>query len=126
MVREELVRVFFFIMGTACLLLGAIGVFIPLLPTTPFLLLSAALYLRSSTRMHRWLFENRFFGEYLRNYRDGRGIPMKTKLFTVALLWVTISYSLTFVVVPWAVRLILVAIAVAVSVHIVLIPTLRK
>ncbi len=51
---------------------------------------------------------------------------MKTKLFTVALLWVTISYSLTFVVVPWAVRLILVAIAVAVSVHIVLIPTLRK
>ncbi len=76
--------------------------------------------------MHRWLFENRFFGEYLRNYRDGRGIPMKTKLFTVALLWVTISYSLTFVVVPWAVRLILVAIAVAVSVHIVLIPTLRK
>jgi hypothetical protein len=126
MKREDLVRVFYFSAGTVCLILGAIGVFIPILPTTPFLLLSAAFYLRSSARMYRWLFENRFFGEYLRNYRDGKGIPLSMKLFTVAMLWVTISYSTFFIVTHWAMRLILVVIAVAVSAHIFLIPTLRK
>lgn len=124
--REDLLRVIFFSAGTICLVLGAIGVFIPLLPTTPFLLLSATFYLRSSERMYRWLFENRYFGEYLRNYKDGRGIPLRTKLFAVAMLWAAISYSILYIATHWVVRLILAVIAVAVTTHILLIPTLRK
>jgi uncharacterized membrane protein YbaN (DUF454 family) len=123
MARESFMRVLFFAAGTICLLLGSIGVFIPVLPTTPFLLLSAACYLRSSTRMYRWLFDNRFFGEYLSNYRDGKGLPMKVKIFTLAMLWVTISYSALFFGVSWIVQLILFIVAIAVSVHLILLPT---
>jgi uncharacterized membrane protein YbaN (DUF454 family) len=76
--------------------------------------------------MHRWLFDNRYFGEYLRNYRDGKGLPLNTKIFTLTLLWVTICYSMLFIVVLWTVQLILSIIAIAVSVHIILLPTLKK
>jgi uncharacterized membrane protein YbaN (DUF454 family) len=124
--RNVLVRAFFFAAGTVCLVLGAIGVLVPILPTTPFLLLSAAFYLRSSERMYRWLFENRYFGEYFRNYRDGRGIPLATKFVAIALLWLTISYSMLFMTNHWLVRVILSGIAVAVSAHIILVPTLKK
>lgn len=76
--------------------------------------------------MHGWLFNNRFFGEYLSNYRDGKGLSMKAKIFTITLLWVTISYAALFIVDLWTVQLILLIIAIAVSVHIILIPTLKK
>jgi uncharacterized membrane protein YbaN (DUF454 family) len=76
--------------------------------------------------MHRWLFDNRYFGEYFRNYRDGKGLPLNTKIFILTLLWVTICYSMLFIVVLWTVQLILSIIAIAVSVHIILLPTLKK
>ena len=123
MTREGFMRVLFFVAGTICLFIGFIGVFIPVLPTTPFLLLSAACYLRSSTRMYRWLYSNRFFGEYLSNYREGRGLPMKAKIFTLAILWMTISYSTFFIVDLWILQLILFVIAIVVSVHLLLLPT---
>jgi uncharacterized membrane protein YbaN (DUF454 family) len=126
MVHRGLARVVYFAAATVCLILGAVGVFIPVLPTTPFLLLAAALYLRSSERMHAWMFENRFFGEYLRNYRDGKGIPLGSKLVTIAALWATIAYSALFVSTHWAMSLALIVIAVAVTIHLLLIPTLRK
>src|SRR4030043_2259032 len=80
--------------GTLSTGLGIIGIFTPILPTTPFLLLAAACYLRSSPRFHRWLMNNRIFGSYIRNYTEGRGIPIKVKLFTIALLWATIGLSI--------------------------------
>lgn len=124
--QNVLLRAVFFAAGTVCLALAAVGIFLPLLPTTPFLLLSAAFYLRSSERMHTWLYENRYFGEYLRNYRDGKGIPMNTKLLAVAILWPTISYSILFISTHWAVSVLLAVVAVAVSVHLFTIPTLKK
>ncbi|HIH88153.1 TPA: DUF454 domain-containing protein [Candidatus Bathyarchaeota archaeon] len=123
--RGRLFRVVFFAAGTVCLILGAVGVFIPVLPTTPFLLLAAALYLRSSERMYRWMFENRYFGEYLRNYRDGRGIPLGSKLLTLSILWASIAYSILYVSKHWAMSLALAFIAIAVTVHLALIPTHR-
>ena len=119
-------RAVFFLAGTVCLFLAAVGVFLPILPTTPFLLLSAAFYLRSSERMHAWLYENKYFGEYLRNYRDGRGIPLATKLVVAAMLWTAISYSILFISTHWAVSILLAMIAVAVSIHILQIPTLEN
>ena len=99
--------------------LGVVGVFVPLLPTTPFLLLAAACFARSSERFYRWLLGNRWFGAYVRNYREGRGVPAKVKIFSIALLWIAISSSAAFVVSNLVVRIVLVVIAVGVTVHIV-------
>jgi uncharacterized membrane protein YbaN (DUF454 family) len=101
--------------------LGVVGAFLPLLPTTPFLLLAAACFARSSERFYRWLLGNRWFGAYVRDYREGRGIRAKVKIFTVALLWVVILSSAAFAVSNVVVRIILLVIAAGVTVHIVLI-----
>ena len=92
--------------------LGVAGVFLPLLPTTPFLLLAAACFARSSERFYRWLLGNRWFGAYVRNYREGRGVPARVKVFSIALLWVAILLSAVFVVSNLVVRVVLLAIAV--------------
>jgi uncharacterized membrane protein YbaN (DUF454 family) len=105
---------------------GVVGIFIPLLPTTPFLLLAAACFARSSERFYRWLINNKWFGPYVRGYREGRGIPAKVKIFSVALLWVVILSSAAFVVSNLVVRIILVVIAVGVTVHIVSIRPVKR
>jgi uncharacterized membrane protein YbaN (DUF454 family) len=104
-------------LGTLCLAIGIVGIFTPILPTTPFLLLAAFCYLRSSARFHRWLLHNRVFGSYIRNYTEGRGIPLKVKLFTITLLWVTIGISI-WLVSNMIVTAILLVVAVGVSLHI--------
>jgi uncharacterized membrane protein YbaN (DUF454 family) len=104
-------------LGTLCLAIGIVGIFTPILPTTPFLLLAAFCYLRSSARFYRWLMNNRVFGGYIRSYTEGRGIPLKVKLFTITLLWVTIGISI-WLVSNMIVTAILLVVAVGVSLHI--------
>ena len=111
--------------GTVCVGLGVLGIFLPLLPTTPFLLLAAACYARSSKRFYRWLLNNRWFGNYLTDYREKKGIPFKVKLLSISLLWITILFSAAFVVEILWVRIILVLIASLVTTHILRIRTLR-
>ena len=113
-------RYLFLILGTIFLGIGIVGIFTPVLPTTPFLLLAAACYLRSSQRFHRWLMNNRVFGSYIRNYTEGRGIPLGVKLFTIALLWVTIGISI-WAVDKLVVTIVLLIVAVSVTLHIALI-----
>lgn len=112
--------------GTICVGLGALGIFLPLLPTTPFLLLAAACYIRSSEKFYRWLIANRWFGSYIRNYREGRGVPRSTKVIAIGLLWITIGYSALFVVGSLFFRAILILIAVGVTTHLVLLKTYRR
>jgi len=112
--------------GTICLGLGTAGVFLPILPTTPFLLLSAACYYKGSERMHRWLLNNKLLGNHIRNYREGKGISPKSKILTLFLLWTTICYSTFFLVNILMVQIILFAIAIAVTVHVTTLPTFRK
>jgi uncharacterized membrane protein YbaN (DUF454 family) len=107
--------------GTLSTGLGIIGIFIPILPTTPFLLLAAACYMRSSERFYRWLTNNRVFGAYVRNYIEGRGMPVRIKIFTILLLWLTIGLSITLAVQDLVIRIILICIAVGVTVHVALI-----
>jgi uncharacterized membrane protein YbaN (DUF454 family) len=107
--------------GTLCAGLGIIGIFVPILPTTPFLLLAAACYMRSSERFYRWLTNNRVFGAYVRNYIEGRGMPLRIKVFTILLLWLAIGLTVTFAVQSLVIRIILISIAVGVTVHIALI-----
>jgi uncharacterized membrane protein YbaN (DUF454 family) len=125
--KQRTLRALLMVAGTISLVLGAIGIFLPILPTTPFLLLAAACYLRSSTRMHKWLLDNRWFGEYIKNYQAGRGIPMKTKLVALTVLWATILYSTFFVVNEILVaQVVLVVVAVGVTAHLVRLPNLKK
>lgn len=112
--------------GTLSTGLGIIGVFVPILPTTPFLLLAAACYMRSSERFYRWLIENRVFGVYVRNYTEGRGMPAKIKVFTILLLWLSIGLTIAFAVQDTAVRIVLVCVAIGVTAHIVLIRKRRR
>jgi len=124
---QKVVRALFFVAGSVSLALGSIGIVLPVLPTTPFLLLALACYCRSSKRMTKWVLTNKYFGSYIRRYKEGKGIPIKTKILALAALWITISYSAFFIVNSWwIVQLILFAIAIAVSVHIIRLSTYRE
>ena len=79
--------------GSLCIVLAVLGVFLPLLPTTPFLLLASACYVRSSERLHGWLMGNRLLGGYIRNFQERRGVPFRAKVATVVLLWLPLLYS---------------------------------
>ena len=118
-------KVLFITLGTFFVGIAIVGIIIPILPTTPFLLLSAALYARSSKRFYDWLLSNRLFGKYIKNYREGRGIPVYLKIIVITLLWITISISIVFAVELLAVRALLVVIASGVSIHILKIKTSR-
>jgi uncharacterized membrane protein YbaN (DUF454 family) len=107
--------------GTLSTGLGIIGIFVPILPTTPFLLLAAACYMRSSERFYRWLVSNRIFGTYVTNYIEGRGMPIKLKIFIIFLLWLTIGLSTTFAVQNTVIRAVLICVAIGVTIHICLI-----
>ena len=130
---NKIVKILLIVAGTISLALGAIGIVLPVLPTTPFLLLATACYYRSSKRMHRWLLNNKWFGEYIRNYKEGKGLPLKTKITALTMLWVTIGVSTVFMlnrflpeqlVLPM--QLIMIAVAIAVSAHILKLPTFKK
>ncbi len=103
-----------------------LGMLLPVLPTTPFLLLAAICYARSSERFYRRLITNRWCGEYIRNYREGRGIPLKQKVLTILLLWLVIGSTVWSTISQWWIRLILFGIAVGVTVHLVRIKTYKS
>jgi uncharacterized protein len=118
-------RMLLIISGFLAVGFGFAGVFLPVLPTTPFLLLAAYCFARSSDRFYSWLISNRICGEYIRNYRAGRGMTLPHKIFVLALLWSLISYSAFLAVkLPW-VRILLIIIAAGVTIHILMIRTYR-
>jgi len=124
--RGTWIRILLVIAGTFFVVLGIVGIFVPVLPTTPFLLLAAVCYARSSQRFYGWLLNNKWFGNYIRNYLQRKGIPLKVKVLTIALLWITIGTSVAFAVDVFVLRLILVLIAIGVSIHILSIRTLKQ
>ncbi len=119
-------RILFIVAGTICLGLGALGIILPLLPTTPFLLLTAACYMRGSDRMYQWLLNNKWFGKYIRNYREGKGIPLRGKISALVLLWTTISFTAIFIINIDVIRVTLFLIAAIVSIYLIRLPTLEK
>ncbi len=125
-VPSRLVKAVLILVGTLFVGLGVLGIFLPLLPTTPFLLLAAACYAKSSKRFYDWLLSNKWFGNYIKNYREKKGIPSRVKIGALSLLWVTILASGLLATDNLFVRVILILIAVGVTVHILSIRTLRK
>ncbi len=118
-------RTLLIIAGTLCVILALLGILFPVLPTTPFLLLAAVCYGRSSQKFYHWLLNNALFGSYIRNYREGRGIPLKQKVISIALLWLSIGYAAWQVVPQWWLKVMLVGIAAAVTTHLVRAKTYR-
>jgi uncharacterized membrane protein YbaN (DUF454 family) len=112
-------------LGTVCVGLGVLGMFLPLMPTTVFLLLAAYCYSHSSERFHGWLLNNRWCGDYLRNYKSGRGISMRQKISTISILWASIGFSIWYVEDSFWLTLLLAAVAIGVSVHIAWLKTYR-
>jgi uncharacterized membrane protein YbaN (DUF454 family) len=122
---DRLLRRLLVFLGTLFVGLGILGMFLPILPTTPFLLLAAACYARGSKRFYHWLLSNRWFGSYIRDYKERKSIPLKLKIFTVSLLWITIILSTIFATNVTYIRIILIVIALCVTVHILSLRTLR-
>ena len=83
-------------LGTLSLALGILGIFLPLLPTTPFLLLTAALYFKSSPRLYNWLLNQKHLGPYIRNFRENKAIPLRAKIISISLMWITMLYCVFF------------------------------
>lgn len=111
--------------GSLSLILGTIGIILPVLPTTPFLLLSAYCYTKSSKRLYEWLIHHEIFGLYIYNYITYRAVSLRTKVFAITLLWVTLGISAFLVATP-IMTLGLGIIGLAVTAHLMLLKTLSK
>lgn len=113
------------LIGALAVVLAVLGVFLPLLPTTPFLLLASACFLRGSPRLHRWLHENPVFGRHLADFESGRGVSPRVKATALALLWTSLAFSAWAAPLAWVAWLLL-ALGVAVSGYLLLrLPTRR-
>ncbi|MDQ6958638.1 MAG: YbaN family protein [Mariprofundaceae bacterium] len=118
-------RMVLVVLGSLFVVLGIIGIALPLVPTTPFLLLAAVCYAKSSEKCYNWLFNHKWFGEYLRNYRDGKGIQLKVKVTMLIFLWLTMSLSAGFIIdIQW-VQIMLIGIATAVTAQMCYLPTFK-
>lgn len=123
---NKMVNIILTVLGLVSLGLGILGIFLPVLPTTPLLLLAAALFLRGNRRLYDWLLNHPKLGPYITNFMKYKAIPLKIKVIAVTALWLTLLYCAIFVAEHWAFRLFFIAIAVCVTIHILSYKTLRK
>ena len=113
------------ILGSLCLALGVIGIFLPLLPTTPFLLLSAALYVRSSEKLYQWLIHQKYLGDYIRNFREHKAIPLHAKIISISMIWITLIYCAITVSEEIWVKALFLILATSITWHILTYKTLK-
>lgn len=124
---RSLMKIFLIIVGCISLALGVTGMFLPMLPTTPFLLLSAAVWVKASPELYQWLLNHKVFGEYIRNFREHRAIPLRVKIISVSTVWLTIGYCIFAVVDKWWwAQVLMTLLAIGISWHILSFKTLKK
>jgi uncharacterized membrane protein YbaN (DUF454 family) len=124
--HKRMKRQLYIILASIFVGLGTIGIFLPLVPTTPFLLLATYFYMNSSQKRLRWLLRNRLLGPYIRSYLSKEGIPLQLKIRTLILLWATILYATFFATDKLYVQIMLIIIAISVSTHLILKKTRKK
>lgn len=113
------------LLGLISLGLGILGAFLPVLPTTPLLLLSAVLFLRGNRRLYDWLMNHPRLGVYISNFMKHKAIPLRVKVVAVSMLWITLLYCAIWVAGHWAFRLFFILIAIGVTIHILSYKTLK-
>ena len=116
----------YFGVGAVSVVFGVIGIFVPLWPTTCFLLLAGWAFARSSTRAERWLHENRLFGKYLKDYRENGVISHRVRGTTVAIMWLFMGASAVFLRSTLWVPGLLVVIGISVTVHLYSLPAAEE
>ena len=124
-IQNSLLRSFVFGFGWFSVVLGVIGIFLPVMPTTPFLLLAAACFLRTSPKFYQWLVKHPKLGRFIVYYLDGKGMPVRAKIYILILLWFSICFTSFVVLDHPIVRIVLPTIGVLVSVYILRQPTLE-
>jgi uncharacterized membrane protein YbaN (DUF454 family) len=115
---SKLKKVFLIVLGSIFLALGILGIFLPLLPTTPFLLLTTACYAKSSEKLLRKVVSNRLTGKYIIDYQQNKGIRKSIKIYVLTLLWTTITLSIIFFADALWAKILLGCVAVGVTIHI--------
>jgi uncharacterized protein len=116
-------RYLYFISGVLLVAIGIIGIFLPILPTTIFLILASACFIKSSQKANEWLRNHKILGMYIKNYQDKSGLTLKSKIFNITFLWIMISVSAIFFTELWYIRFLLLAIAIGVTIHLLMIKT---
>jgi uncharacterized protein len=122
--RSRTAKTLYIALGGVSLALGVIGIFLPILPTTVFLLISAWSWARSSERFYKWLINNKLLGSYISNYKDEKGVTQRQRVLTLALLWIGIGYTAVFIVSKLWLTLLLFGIAITVTIHMLMLKTL--
>ena len=112
--------------GFILVIIGVIGIFLPILPTTIFLILASACFIRSSPQANEWLRNHKILGMYIKNYQDKSGLTLKSKMINIILLWVMISSSAFLFTEFWYVRLLLFLIAAGVTIHLLMVKTKKN
>jgi len=125
-VKSTIIKGLLIFCGILFVFLGILGILLPLLPTTPLLLLAAACFIRSSERLYNWLVNNRWLGSYIKNYREHKAVGKRTKILTLLLLWLALSYSAIVVVNNLYIRILLLIIGIGVTIHVLSLRTLSK
>lgn len=119
-------RIIYIVLGTCFLIIGAIGIVIPLLPTTPFWLLTCWFYVHSSETLYNRVMHNRYFGSYIRGFVVDKAIPLRSKIISISVMWIsTLLTSLWLMGYLW-VKILLALISAVVTWHILSYPTKRQ
>jgi uncharacterized membrane protein YbaN (DUF454 family) len=114
---------FYVVLGTLALALGFLGLFLPVIPTTPLVILAAACYMRGSKMLHGWLLESKWFGETISTYQSGQGLSKATKIRAIGLMWIVITVSAVFYVESLPVRVVMFGTAILVTRYLLGLPT---
>ena len=111
-------KTLYIIIGSLLVVLGTIGIFVPLLPTTIFLLLASYFFMKGSPKLNEKLLGNKYLGKYIKDYKENRGMPLKSKISSVIMLWISILISGFFLTESNVIRGILLLVAIGVTIHI--------
>ena len=122
-IKISVIRYAYLVSGFLLVAIGIIGIFLPLLPTTIFLILASVCFVKSSPKANEWLRNNKFLGPYLKNYQNKTGLTIKSKIFTIIFLWLSIGISAFYLTNEFYIRMLLLAIGAGVSIHIIYIKT---
>lgn len=121
-IDSKILRTILVVVGVCSTALGVLGIFLPLLPTVPLLLLAAACFARSSEQFHNWLLDHPHLGPMIRGYLDGQGIPLRSKIIAISLIWISIPISVLFFIPLFWVKFFIIAIGLCVTIYLLRLP----